>query len=237
MRDVQVNPDGDVFVLYTDGSTREEDRSDRSIFYDRFTDDRGTVYVGATGAVDPFMYLYLQNPRNSRGMTGGREILKGICMIPLVPPPYGSPAPRVIDLTIGFSEQQNKKWFTGRAEFTLPIRQTKTLLPDYSADLPALSFYGGGAEAYRRERETSRRDSYLSSQDWSGMIWATDRAIRAGVTDVNTYLARARAFHELGQPQEVRKALAAARIADELGYHSDEIAEQEAENESGIARN
>jgi hypothetical protein len=224
VRDVQVNLDGDIFVLYTDGSTREKDRS---IFYDRFTDDRGTVYTGTAGAIEPFMYH--QNSQTSRGMTVGGEILKGICMIPLVPPPSGSPAPRVIDLTIGFSEQQNKKWFIGRAKFTLPIRQTKTLLPDYSADLAALSVSGGDAERYRLDREMSRRTSYLNSQDWRGMIRATDRAIGVGVTDVNTYLDRAHAFYELGKPQKARKALAAARAADETGFYADAIARWEAE--------
>ena len=220
LRDVQVNRDGDLFILYTDGSTREKSRP---TFIDgtQIRDDRKTQYTNTIGALEP--YMYIENPRGGRGMTVNGLPMQGACITPLTPALPSSPLPRRITLTISFDEQHAKKWFHGSAQFTVPVRRTSTLLPGYAADLAILQLAGGDPKRFRLEREAGRRMYYENACDWAGMVQSTSRALQQGVKDVYTYLHRAAAFKELGKPDQARAALAAARKADDNGSYDDRI--------------
>ncbi|MES2462791.1 MAG: hypothetical protein V4671_19590 [Armatimonadota bacterium] len=224
VRDVQVNREGDLFILYTDGSTPKQNRL---VFPGDIRDDRGTKYTGTAGGIDP--YMYHENPQNSRGMTVDGQVIQGFCLVPLVPvtPLPTSALPQKVTITFGFTERQGKKTFSGRTRFTVPVQRTNTLLPGYAADLAILDL-SGGAQQFKQTREDGRRVYYLNSRDWSGVIGSTDRSIAQGIADVNTYLDRADAFLEIGKQEEARTALSAARAADENGFYADRITQAEA---------
>ncbi len=227
VRDVEVNRDGDLFILYTDGSTPNKNRQ---VYPDSIQDDRGTRYTGTAGAIEPFMYH--QNPRNSRGIVVGGEVMQGICLVPKDPkitPLPAAAAPQTVTLVFAFYERQGKKTLAGRARFTVPVRRVQTLLPDYAADLDALMLSGGDEAQFKQVREDGRRTEYANARDWAGMIRSTDRAIAQGVTDVRTYLDRATAFEKSGKPQRAAQSLADARALDENGFYADQITQAEAE--------
>jgi hypothetical protein len=220
LRDVQVNRDGDLFILYTDGSTPKKNRL---VFPDSIpVDDRGTTYTGTAGGIEPFMYH--ENPQLSRGMVVDGEVMQGFCVVPLVPvtPLPTSALPTKVTITFGFTERQGNKTFSGRTRFTVPVRRTESLLPTYAPDL-AILMLDGGEEQFKQTRESGRRMHYSNAQDWSGMIGSSGRAIGQGVSDVHTYLDRATAFGQLGRPEQARQALSAARARDELGWYADQI--------------
>ena len=223
LRDVQINRDGDVFVLYTDGSTPKRDRETG---LETLQDDWKTVYAGTAGATEPYMYIDTKGVLSGRGMVVDGQIMKGVCWTP-VRPSSSAVASRRVTIAFTFQEQTGKKWFGGRAEWTVLARQTGRLLPTYADDLALFSLAGGFPDEFRINRESARRAYYFNRQDWRGLIASTDRAIAQNVKDVNTYLDRANAFRQLNQPGAARAAFANARDLDDSGFYDQRITDQE----------
>jgi hypothetical protein len=220
IRDVQANRDGDVFILYTDGSTFNESRDGCGM---EITDSRGTEYAGTAGAIEPFQY-HADKPM-SRGMVADGQVLLGVCAVPLTPE-TGPWKPRTISLVMRFGERVGKKNHERAMRFTFPITKPRTaLLPDYAPDLSKLSLAGGDPAQFKVARDGGRRMTLYNKGDWHGIVRSTDREIREGIADVNTYLSRAEAFQNLRQWDGARDALAQAERKDTLGFYGDQIAE------------
>ncbi len=224
LRDVQTNRDGDIFILYTDGSTFNESRDGCGM---EITDDRGTEYAGTAGAIDPFQYH--EDKPMSRGMVVDGQTMLGVCVVPLSPPSRAMAVtnkPRTISLLMTFGEHVGGKSFQRRARFTVPLPPPRPgLLPSYAPDLSRLSLMGGDPAQYRITRAWGRRSTLYNKSDWQGIVRATDREIREGIADVNTYLSRAEAFGKLEKWGEARESLARAERADAHGFYGDQIAE------------
>jgi len=222
LRDVQVNQEGDIFVLYTDGSTRDTNKESYATVVG---DDRGTVYAGTAGGIEPF--LYCTDKADNRGMTIGKEAVSGICVTP-VSPLVGAWKSRKITVEIHFVEWIKNKCYTRTALFTVPVQHPAAkLLPTYGPTLRMLLLAGGDARQFRLDRESARRAYLFNHQDWPGMIASTNRAIDQGIVDVNTYLERANAYNKLGKRAEAEAELARAREEDKNGFYQAQIAEAE----------
>ncbi|MBC8138126.1 MAG: hypothetical protein H8F28_19780 [Fibrella sp.] len=220
IRDVQANRDGDVFILYTDGSTFNERRDGCGM---EITDSRGTEYAGTAGAIEPFMYH--SDKISSRGMVVDGRVLLGVCAVPLTPE-TGDWKPRTINLVMRFGERIGKKNYQRAMRFTLPTPKPRTdLLPTYAPDLSKLSLQGGDPAQFKVAREWGRRTTLYNRGDWQGIVRSTDREIRENIADVNTYLSRAEASRNLRQWDGARDALAQAERKDALGFYGDQITE------------
>ena len=217
LRDIQVNRDGDVFVLYTDGSTRDKDAHS----YPEISDSLATVYAGTAGGIEPFMYH--QEKEMSRGITIGNEILRGECIVPIAPL-TGAWKPRTFTIRISVQEKVGARAVTRDAKFTISVaKPTTTLLPDYSGDLATLCLAGGNEKEYLASRLSARCAHFSNERDWKNLIAVTNSAVRDNSADVPTYLTRAEAFHNLGNAAETRASLTAADRQDRQGFYQDQI--------------
>ena len=223
LRDVQVNEDGDVFILYTNGSTRAADKPGNP-FISGVSDNLGTSYAGTAGAIDPFMKI--QNDPNGRGIVVGSETMQGVCMVPATPP-VGKWKPRTFRIAYRFVEKVAGKPTWRDAAFTVPVtKPSSPLLPTYGADLAKLQLLGGDAAQFRNDRVMARRGYYSNKRDWHNLLRVTDGEVRAGTADTNTYLDRAEAFRALGDSGAAKAALDVAERADKTGSHADAIRRQ-----------
>lgn len=223
IRDLQMNRDGDIFVLYTHGSTPKNWLQDTGF---TITNDRGTKYAGTAGAVQSYMY-HEDRPMNRGMITPDGQVIESLNLVPATPEGKlkGNEIPRTFTIKMTFGERVNGKSFGRVARFTLPVKPRPALLPSYAPDLARLGLAGGDALSYRRSRELGRRSHFWNERDWRGMIRSTDREIREGIADVNTYLSRGEAFVNLRQEDEARAALAQAEREDTNGFYAAQIEE------------
>ena len=139
LRDLQVNAEGDVFVLFTDGARPEKPHAEASVLGE-LTDSRGTRYAGTMGAMEPFMEV---SNGKDRGLTVGGEVVHGACFTHAMP--LGQPwKPRSFQVQVHFNELVGKKYYTRYAKFSVSVTRPKApLLPDYAPALRVLSLPGG----------------------------------------------------------------------------------------------
>jgi hypothetical protein len=212
LRDAQINRDGDVFVLYTDGSTPQRIAENDG----ELTDDRGTRYTPKTGGFTP------------RGIVTHGEAMRGFCFVP-VEPAGPAKGPRRLRLTIRPQENGSSRQPRQAATFSIAAPAHRTgLFPSYAAELVDLAAADGADPArFRLDREQARRVYFYNRDDPRGVIRSSDGALRRGVSDAATFLDRAAAFERLGRFAETRAAIRRARELDELGSHADVIGNAE----------
>ncbi|MBC7805469.1 MAG: hypothetical protein H7145_04895 [Akkermansiaceae bacterium] len=221
LRDVQVNRDGDLFVLYTDGE--KPTKGCENSFASIVSDSRGTRYTGTAGGITPFMFC--DDTASNRGLVVDGQAIHGFCAVP-VTPVTGEWLPRTVTIEVHYIEYVRTKAFTRTALFTVPVRkQRTTLLPTYAPYLAKLSLAGGDPAQFKVAREWTRRTSLYNKGDWQGIVRSTSREIQENIADVNTYLSRAEAFQNLRQWDGARDALAQAERKDALGFYGDQITE------------
>ena len=216
LRDVQVNSEGDIFVLFTDGARENKPHKEGSMF-DIPTDSLKTKYTGTAGAMEPYMEM---SNGKERGLTVNGNMMHGTCFT-LAKPLVGKWRPRTLQIPIHFNEQVGKKYYTRSANFTIPIARPRTaLLPDYADALQILSLAGGEKERFETDRDRDRQVAAWNDQRWADLLTLTERSLARYPDEFYSRLYRVQALRQLGRFVEARQAL--NTLLPEAGFNQKE---------------
>ena len=221
LRDVQVNAEGDVFVLFTDGSKPEgKPYKDESVL-DNPTDSLKREYARTMGGMMPFMRV---SNGKDRGLTIGGEIIDGACST-LAKPLVGAWQPRTIEFSVHFNEQVGSKYYTRFARFSVPIARPKTaLLPDYAEALQILALPGGEKTRFEKDRDSGRLSQAWNDRRWDDLLTLTQQSLKRYPDEFWPRLYQVRALRHLGRLPKARQALNA--LLPEAGFNQREADEE-----------
>ncbi|WP_309719159.1 hypothetical protein [Armatimonas sp.] len=220
LRDVQVNAEGDVFVLFTDGARPEKPHAEASVL-SKLTDSRGTRYAGTIGAMEPFMEV---SNGKDRGLTVGGEMVQGACFTHAMPldKPW---KPRTFQIHMHFNELIGKKYYTRYAKFSVSVTRPKTpLLPDYATALRVLSLPGGEKMRFEKDRDSGRQSHAWNERRWAELLTLTRQSLKRYPDEFWPRLYQVQALRHLGRLSEARMAL--NKLLPEAGFNQREAEEE-----------
>nr|WP_309687409.1 hypothetical protein [Armatimonas sp.] len=216
LRDVQVNSEGDIFVLFTDGARENKPHKEASTL-DIPTDSLRTKYTGTAGAMEPYMEM---SKGKERGLTVDGDRMHGTCFT-LAKPLVGKWRPRTLQIPIHFNEQVGKKYYTRSANFTVPIaRPRAALLPDYAEALQILSLAGGEKERFETDRDRDRQVAAWNDRRWADLLTLTERSLTRYPDEFYARLYNVQALRHLGRLVEARQVL--NTLLPEAGFNQKE---------------
>jgi outer membrane lipoprotein-sorting protein len=219
LRDLSVTPEGDVFVLYTDGANAERNETGVSVF---LKDDRGTNYL-QSWQFQPYVWSPVERMRTGFVLNGER--LQGAWFIP-VTPETGRWQPRRFTLIFGDGK-------TAVIERTVTAT-TKGDLPEH---IRYTARWASPESEARRSRLATRRQFYYMQREWEEVLRLTDEEMALNdayrresgqhLLTPDLYLARYKAFRALGREQEANEAKERLKAEDYYGNYKQEIEEIE----------
>jgi tetratricopeptide (TPR) repeat protein len=226
IRDIQVNAEGDLFLLYTVGKRRGDNLNTGNNLAGRdwkieVKDDLGTAYVWQT---DDFASNEGMPDESSKGYVFNGERLEGDWWIPAVPQ---SPwKPRRFTLTFrvspinmhgGYHDPERKAVYTETAVFPLPVPGPSTaLVPDYMQYM-ARGFEFQDADLHSRHAKARAWYYRYEKQDLPRALEYYREVVRLGeeraretgqpFLDSETWRDIGEVLRALGQKEEARVAL------------------------------
>jgi outer membrane lipoprotein-sorting protein len=242
IRDLQVNSEGDVFVLYTAGKYLADERATGNYLAGRdwkikLEDEFGTVYLWHGGEYWPTMAK--PHPRLPNGYVFNGERIEGDWWTPLEPQSPWKPRKFTLRFLVSpenvhgaRDEPRVQAQYTEKAVFTLPVDKPATaLIPDY---MPYMAHGPWQAHSLRRGQAQKRAHYYRFEQEdlpraveyYHQILRERDeRARETGQPsfDTQTWFDLGQSLHRLGRKEEARAAYEqAVREAIYPGYPRDE---------------
>jgi hypothetical protein len=216
IRRIDTNRDGDLVVLYTDGSTPQQDAPELGMTWRTEPSIRYLV----SGAVQT--YLRVEHGAG-RGLVVDGQTIKALALMPEKATDRRRPKSLVLTLQGQVKSPQGVRWKRVAVRLPIPARSGR-LLPDYAAALRLLALDGGDQRAYRRQRGSFRRMHLWNARDWRALVAETDREIADDLADPDTFLSRAEALQKIGRQSDAQHALDRASQVDKLGLYDAQIA-------------
>jgi outer membrane lipoprotein-sorting protein len=216
LRDLQVNADGDVFLLYTAGGLPQDVWRDWSI---ELTDELGTRYLAGEGVIEA--YVPIHGRRGGKGYLFDGQKLEGAWWVPVVPQSPG----KARRFTVTFHVQPVSHHgpepvpvenFSASTSFTLRAGRPATeRVPRYMAYLPSgpddreVRSWAARTRAtyYARSADPGKLEKALAFyQEVNRLREEQARELGEPVRDPQTWLETGEVLRELGRKAEARAA-------------------------------